>query len=934
VGLHLITGPARSGKLERALSSLSDGESSVVLVPSAAEETQVRARLLARGLAVPVSRFDRFCEDLWGIHGDGRRYVQPEQRTLLVRRAAATQFSDDVARGAARAAERSAVSLAQSGSVATPSSDTDRRFMAVVDAYFADLAELQLVEPGEAMRLLADSAPAPAEHLVLVGFSDLEPAQRALVASWRRSAAVTLTLPYVSGRPATSALSAIVESLKPADEESAMPPSGDPRELVAFCEGLFDGAATLTPGGAVVFGTAAGDEAEAALIADEVTRALDAGAAPERVAIAWGGPWTGARRLIEALEARGVPVDSDISLTLTETPYGRAFTALLEAAIAHATGTDDDLALGTLATTPFFDADSDQIDAALARRRRRRCSSAALWHDLTRLAPNAGRALREAGELARKPVAVDNADAWQAVADRLLRAGMVGGRDRRPHLTASAAAHKAICGALSTLVGMDGGQAPADLATALTGVRVASRDAGNSGGVRITEPRRLRSGDFHTVVVGAMTNQAMPAVPSATYGSELEERLIAVETPDRAARARLDLYLVASRATERLVFTRTLLDSAAKPVRPSPLWEELLDRYREPGDEGALEGTEASRSASLSDLPAMAPFLRPERRRLRQQAARRRVPELVLPRAELTDEQRRELASLDTFSPSAIATYIDCPYRWFHDRMLRPGELDAEVDGRRVGTIAHEVLAEFYSPDSIARYGGRVTGSNAEAACAEVRELATAKSADARPESFDERLALRALPEHLAVLIQADARLFPNMRPIAVEEVISASLGDFTLEGRVDRLDGGDDGIIVTDYKLSRVASQKSWTTTAMQIPLYMAALRAGGRPVIGAAYRSIATGENRILGPAKLIDSIPESLMKPATRRGDATVETEDLGTWLEPALVAAREAVGGIRAGDIHPAPRNPDACRYCCAQLFCSHRSSAASKEGEDS
>lgn len=47
-------------------------------------------------------------------------------------------------------------------------------------------------------------------------------------------------------------------------------------------------------------------------------------------------------------------------------------------------------------------------------------------------------------------------------------------------------------------------------------------------------------------------------------------------------------------------------------------------------------------------------------------------------------------------SPSAIEDYIDCPYKWFLNRVIRPEAIDEGFSALEAGTFAHALLKRFY----------------------------------------------------------------------------------------------------------------------------------------------------------------------------------------------------------------------------------------------
>src|SRR5207248_518087 len=56
-----------------------------------------------------------------------------------------------------------------------------------------------------------------------------------------------------------------------------------------------------------------------------------------------------------------------------------------------------------------------------------------------------------------------------------------------------------------------------------------------------------------------------------------------------------------------------------------------------------------------------------------------------------------ELRRKTTFGVTELERFADCSSMWFVDRMIDPRSIDAKVDVRLRGSIAHQALFRFYS---------------------------------------------------------------------------------------------------------------------------------------------------------------------------------------------------------------------------------------------
>src|SRR5207249_10032473 len=56
-----------------------------------------------------------------------------------------------------------------------------------------------------------------------------------------------------------------------------------------------------------------------------------------------------------------------------------------------------------------------------------------------------------------------------------------------------------------------------------------------------------------------------------------------------------------------------------------------------------------------------------------------------------------DLRAKTTFGVTELERFADCSSIWFLERLIDPKSIDAQVDARLRGSIAHQVLFRFYS---------------------------------------------------------------------------------------------------------------------------------------------------------------------------------------------------------------------------------------------
>ena len=346
-------------------------------------------------------------------------------------------------------------------------------------------------------------------------------------------------------------------------------------------------------------------------------------------------------------------------------------------------------------------------------------------------------------------------------------------------------------------------------------------------GVHLLDDQAVRYGDFDDVAIVGVVDQDWPERPRRNifYPPALLKSLGWPSEKDRRAAgdARfLDLLTSASRRTMVSTFT---LDEDAIVSRSMQLDEipraRLSTVARDPFEDARVFADEA-----LSLEPtAFDPFQGDARSwaELRTQRSPADAPDF---------HGTVHGVPARAWSVSAIETYLDCPFKFFAQHVLKLEEEpeDEEVmDPRRQGRFVHDVFERFFAAWQKAGYRA-VTPANLDAA----RDMFTAvvdRALEQLPiaEAGLERTRLLGSPA-AAGLGEAVLRMEAE-RPLAVvERLLEHKLtGDFTfatadgsrtiaLRGKADRLDLLEDGTFrLIDYKLGWPPQRGR----AMQLPIY-----------------------------------------------------------------------------------------------------------------
>jgi hypothetical protein len=537
------------------------------------------------------------------------------------------------------------------------------------------------------------------------------------------------------------------------------------------------------------------------------------------------------------------------------------------------------------------------------------------------------RALRALCEVGETSLTADAARAVATALDCLIDArilcqqlGAMGPNEQAAAVAEDAVVARAVSRAVADMAAVEG--APftlRDVRRVLPTIDVGGTSGERPGFVQVTEMARIGTRRFDTVIIGGLTAGESPVGGAETIGDELGA-LVGVEPEARPADlARLRFYMAVSRARNELVLLRREEMSDGTAVRPSVLWEEVLDAYRTSDDEPDEWPTGAPALIRLraGDVAEAAPVFTPGRREARAALGRgaQWCPELT--RGAVSDARALAgLASQETYSASEIEAYLQCPYRWFYERVVRPGEIDSAVDARAVGSLSHDLLRDFYGAWTMPERM-RVTPESLAEASRVFERVAAGAGEDLRALGLEDEIAIARGVRWARGIVEDDAMALPGFVPAGHEVGFGGETGEFDFggvkfRGRIDRVDLSDEAIFITDYKSARSLPgvARFAEEGRVQIVVYAEAARAqhDGRPVAGSVYRSLRTHEMRGFWRADLLHGFLE--------HGN---EDDSIGSAGYEALVADAEdrvaaAVTGIRAGDVPRRPAKPGACAFC--------------------
>jgi ATP-dependent helicase/DNAse subunit B len=964
VPLALLVGPANAGKVSRLLDRYLENldREPFLVVPNRAEVDRVERDLLSRRPALLGGEIGTF-DDLFrriARGGEERRSVTTDaQRALVLRRALAGASLNGL-----RASSRfsgfgetllGTFSELESGLVDPGQVGDD--LGALYAAYLEELERLQLWDRDRereyAVERVESELSAWAGRPVLAyGFEDLTGAQWGLLQALAGRAEVHVSLPYEPGRAVFASLGRtaadlaalagdLVEELPPAYAEIAHPALAH-LERALFADGPRPQPPPLE--GAVRFLEGAGSRGSLELVADELLRLLREGTPPEAVGLVCPSLDRLRAPLETVLSAAGVPYAIEGRVRLGQTPFGHSLLSALRFLWQSESRRD---------LFGFLRSSYSGLPRASADYLEGRLRGLGVRSEVEeRVVALRGQPLPALDDVRAAPSPVE---AVRVLARTMLRGahGLEGppvGEASRLDLRAWEAVNR-LLEELDGWRGLAGELSREDILAALERLPVRLASAVEPGRVAILDLLRARTRRFDTVFVLGLEEGSLPrrTVPSPFLDDdtrrELDERTRSrLVRPEPVSRERYLFYAACTRPSRRLYLVREAATDDGAPRLASPFWDEVRALF-DPGDVSRW-----TRRRPLSALTWQLEEASTERERLRALAvltdrdateaeslAAANGWERRLQRARSAFDRRTalanpavlaELGARESFNVTELEAFASCSSIWFVERLLSPRSIDAEVDAKLRGSIAHTTLHRFYAglPKEVGTE--RVEAGRLEDAVRFLRRCFDEALEGVRQELTDlERRELdgslwRDLERFVGQEARSESPLVPRRFEVAFGTERSApelqrglDLDGFSLSGKIDRIDVDPFSArgIVWDYKSGKTAfsAAKIDSELRLQIPLYMLVLRdlVGIEP-LGGLYRALA-GEH---DPRGLLRASAHDDGVPGFQRNDYRDEDE-FWAQIERATEHARGFVGRIRAGDVRHDPLGDAGCPSWC-------------------
>ena len=756
----------------------------------------------------------------------------------------------------------------------------------------------------------------------IAGFDDLTKQQLELIRRLSEETEVLIAITHEQGNLAMAVTEALLGNLirnggtvERETERPATPPDHAPL-LVALERAFLDPArtGTLEPGDAVNLIEASGRRGEAEAIGAEIARLVDGGIDPGEIAIAIDAPATNGRPIVDLLTEYGIPASLEAETTAPETVTGQLVINLLRAGSRNG---DARTFFAMLRGPLGFDVSAvDEAEFEAVRNGIEEASKA------EEVAARHGLEL-PAWKLLKKG---DTVDAVKTVVLRSA-ATLVGLRpDSLPgsSIATETQMATAISRAVDELEALHDKVTPDLVLEALLSGVIKTWAVPTARTVQISSPYSMRAKRAGYVFIASLQEKDLGGREGSPLISNAARS--ALEMPDLTDQEQQETYLFYSCLavpTKGLWLSYRVADVHGKAEFPSPMIDEVrklfvdggsgLNLIRRSGSDIVFSPGQAPSvhelmlsAAASGEIPSSLVSL--ESAALRVEAAAAIETSTASFRDIDSDAARAALAEQNLFSATALEAFIECPYRWFFERALKPVRFGPDPEAMAKGNLVHAVLAALYS----SHVGELPTSSTINQWIDEMKSLVEelAPTNDLGGDSAPHRIQRRQVATEMDRFLRREAtREETDFKPFEFErkfgfekDSMPALEGDgWQLRGAIDRIDRDPEGNgVVIDYK-SGPSSFKSLANMKregkVQLPLYLKALQEvwGLEPAAG-LYVPIFAAKVKARG---LIDEKKSGTLKDIGIFGADCAD--DIKQEIEDGFERASIAAGKILRGEI---------------------------------
>lgn len=413
------------------------------------------------------------------------------------------------------------------------------------------------------------------------------------------------------------------------------------------------------------------------------------------------------------------------------------------------------------------------------------------------------------------------------------------------------------------------------------------RPALHGTGVELMGFAESRLYQFDALIVAGALHEHLPGQPAPTpfFNDGVRQQLGLPALAERLAMQFYDFRRLLEAAPRVLITLRRERDG--ERLAPSP-WVEQLRAFHRLAYGDALHDTRLERLAQMRDI----------------EVADRRAPRPAAPPAVAKVTPPPEYFP-DTLSATAHQRLINCPYQFYCAEILGLApeeEVREEIEKADYGSYVHRILQAFHAgvPGLPGPWRGPLTVDRLASASILMQEIAETVFAQDLRRSYLARgwlyRWLDSLPAYFAWQAKREAHWRIEAAEIRKESKICDGDVCLTLTGRIDRLDRGDDGCAIIDYKTGALPSRED-VLDGEQVQLTHYALLCDDAP-----------SQAQFLG--LLRDGVTDKVR----------LEGQELGSIASQVRKRLLRLYRDMKQGTTLTAWGDPDTCEVCAMEGIC--------------
>ena len=305
---------------------------------------------------------------------------------------------------------------------------------------------------------------------------------------------------------------------------------------------------------------------------------------------------------------------------------------------------------------------------------------------------------------------------------------------------------------------------------------------------------------------------------------------------------------------------------------------------------------------------------------------------------EILQELKKHFSKNYSYSPSSLETYVQCPFKFFIEKVLKLKEIkepEDRLEVMQIGELYHKILFYYFTNQFPGSWSEELEEYKSKIVESAQRIFSNYEGKKTLPKGIW-RIYREEIIENLKQLIEKEYKNDFQTLPFKLEygfglpakyqdsienreKPVSIELNNqsIKLKGKIDRIDcrRNNEDIIIYDYKLSdkRGRTKDFFEFNELQIPLYILALQKimPKKQLMGGAYYSVLKLSKNGIWKKEFVD------FSPKTNRSSTVMNEGNWERYFLDLKDKIEEVINGIKSGDFRLDPKD---CDYCDGSNIC--------------